>query len=69
MGGQLSGTHRIENFPGFPNGIEGAKLAQRFRLQAKRFGAEMVHDAATEVDFSNSRLAVRTRRRVTRVAR
>ncbi len=64
MGGQLSSTNRIENFPGFPEGIEGSELAQRFRLQAERFGAEIVHDAATEVNFSNSRLAVRTGRQV-----
>jgi len=64
MGGQLSGTNRIENFPGFPDGIEGSELAQRFRLQAERFGAEIEHDAATEVDFSNSRLTVRAERRV-----
>lgn len=63
-GGQLMSTNRIENFPGFPDGIEGAELAQRFRLQAERFGAEIVRDAATEVDFSNSRLTVRAGRRV-----
>lgn len=63
-GGQLSNTNHIENFPGFPDGIEGSELARRFRLQAERFGAEIVQDLATEVDFSNSRLAVRTGRQV-----
>lgn len=62
MGGQLSSTSHIENFPGFPDGIEGSELALRFRLQAERFGAEIVQDAATEVDFSTPRLTVRAGR-------
>ena len=63
-GGQLSSTHRIENFPGYPDGIQGAELADRFRRQAEGFGAEVVQDVAQSVDFTNSRLIVRTDRRV-----
>ncbi len=59
-GGQLSTTNHIENFPGFPQGIEGAELAQRFRRQAERFGAQIVQDTVTAVDFSNAHLVVRT---------
>jgi len=42
----------VENFPGFPDGITGAELAQRFQDQAQRFGAQVVIDNVTEVDFS-----------------
>ena len=58
-GGQLSSTNHIENFPGFPQGIEGPELASRFRNQAERFGATIVQDAVAGVDFSNSHLRVR----------
>jgi len=59
-GGQLSSTNHIENYPGFPQGINGAELAQRFRRQAERFGAHIVQAAVTEVDFSGSPQLVRT---------
>ncbi len=35
-------TERIENYPGFPDGIQGARLADQMRLQAKRFGVEIL---------------------------
>ena len=44
MGGQAALTHIIENYPGFPEGLEGAKLGELFREQAERFGAEVVYD-------------------------
>jgi len=62
-GGQLSTTNHIENFPGFPQGIAGAELAQHFRRQAERFGAEIVQDSVTGSDFSNEHLTLRTGRR------
>lgn len=52
LGGQVSKTDAIENYPGFPEGIEGPDLVELFQKQAERFGAEIVFDSATEVDLS-----------------
>jgi len=60
MGGQASVTHIIENYPGFPEGLPGPELGDLFRLQAERFGAEIVFDTATEVDFSEKPYSVKT---------
>ncbi|MFW5690975.1 MAG: thioredoxin-disulfide reductase [Chloroflexota bacterium] len=53
IGGQVAITHEIENYPGFPEALSGAELVQQFQAQVERFGAEMVYDAVTEVDFTN----------------
>ena len=42
VGGQAGVTERIENYPGFPEGIEGGKLADQMRAQAERFGVEIL---------------------------
>jgi thioredoxin reductase (NADPH) len=60
MGGQASITHIIENYPGFPEGLPGPELGELFRAQAERFGAEIVFDTATEVDFSEKPYKVKT---------
>ena len=51
-GGQLMLTTEIENFPGWPDGIQGPELMMKFKEQAARFGAEFITEKVTRVDFS-----------------
>ena len=60
MGGQASLTHIIENYPGFPEGLGGAELGELFKAQAERFGAIVVFDTVTEVDFSIQPYKIKT---------
>jgi len=55
-GGQLSLTTLVENFPGFPEGINGPDLVENIRKQAQNFGAEYVHGAVVDADFSSQPL-------------
>src|SRR5512146_2077695 len=51
-GGQLSLTTLVENFPGFPEGINGPDLVDNMKRQAQNFGAEYVHGTVVEADLS-----------------
>ncbi len=52
IGGQVARTDHVENYPGFPEGIGGAELAQLMQQQAERFGARVEVDEATAVDLA-----------------
>lgn len=52
-GGQLSLTTEVENFPGFPDGINGPDLVENMKKQAEKFGAQYMHGAVIEADLSN----------------
>ena len=59
-GGQPANTDTVENFLGFPEGISGPELAQRFQDQPRRFGAEVLMETATSVDLSAPPFTVTT---------
>ena len=52
-GGQLQNTTDVENYPGFPEGIMGPDLMQKFREQAERFGTRFITDDATRIELSD----------------
>jgi thioredoxin reductase (NADPH) len=60
IGGQAALTDRIENYPGFPDGVGGAELSELFKQNAERFGVRLEYDSATEVDFSMQPYKVKT---------
>jgi thioredoxin reductase (NADPH) len=65
-GGQLMTTTEVENFPGFPEGITGPQLMDQMKAQAIRWGAELVTEDVTFVDFSQRPFVIRSEDREVR---
>lgn len=59
-GGQLMLTTTVENYPGFPEGVQGPDLINLMRKQAERFGAKMVYEDVVDIDFSSKPLKIST---------
>ena len=59
-GGQLMLTSDVENYPGFEEGILGPEMMEKFEAQARRFGAEMLMEDVTAVDFSKRPFTITT---------
>jgi thioredoxin reductase (NADPH) len=60
LGGQAAATNEMENYPGFPEGVEGMHLSQLMAEQSQRFGAEIMYEEVESVDLSVYPFVVKT---------
>ena len=58
-GGQLTITTEVDNFPGYPEGVQGPVMMEELKKQAERFGTQVRFGMVTEVDFSNRPFTVK----------
>lgn len=58
-GGQLTITTEVDNYPGYPEGIDGPQMMEDFRKQAERFGTEIRYEMVTEVDFTGPKHVIK----------
>lgn len=60
MGGQLTTTTEVENFPGYPKGIDGTAMMEEFKAQAERFGTDIRFGMVTKAELSTERGGIHT---------
>lgn len=60
VGGQLMQTTDVENFPGFPEGVQGPELMDKMIKQAERFGAKLIKEKAIEIDIDVQPFVIKT---------
>ena len=60
FGGQIATTTEVENYPGFPTGLQGPELTEGMKQQAERFGTRLEYDEVIEVDLSRKPIVVKT---------
>ncbi len=68
LGGQVSLTHLVENYPGFPDGVGGSELVELFQKQAEKFGARIEFDSAIQVNLDQQPFEVVTYNKVYKAA-
>ncbi len=60
FGGQIATTTEVENYPGFPNGLQGPELTEQMKQQAERFGTRLEYDEVIEVDLKRKPIVLKT---------
>jgi thioredoxin reductase (NADPH) len=60
FGGQIATTTEVENYPGFPQGLQGPELTEQMKLQAERFGTRLEYDEVIELDLKRKPIVLKT---------